>query len=386
MEGDNILESLKSEKYLNQDIINHLNNFEDNLDKELQKIDEQYDNEIECLELMEEKNIELLENIHREYSEEKEQEQKKHINKKFKTNKFKVLDSKLIMSTIPNLKKIEGHDAQLIYTINIEEILLSDKKLLRIENLDIFQKLKELHLQRNYIETIEGLIYNINLQVLNLNNNYIKKISGIKQLINLKILNLGDNIITTLDLEEIPEGVVYLYLFDNLFFDKLDIFKYRFECIRKFKGLERLDGLTISEKERRLLTDVKDIEKNLMVQRQLDYLKKYYTGLKVDRRFALNDYMGSLEHIGTDGMAYEGLKSDINNLKQKSKDRTKSFIDLSDERMDSLKRNLEEISSKIKENSMLDNAKLDNFKEKLRKAFKLNEENITPADDFLKDL
>jgi hypothetical protein len=391
-ENRDFLESIIDDrhKYLNQDIINHLNTIDDDINKELQKIDDQYDNEIESFELMEAKNIELLENIHREFDEEKEGalevEKKNLITEGLKSNKFRTLDSKLIMTMIPGLKNIHDHDDKLLHTINVGEIILSDKKIIKIENLDIYQKLKELYLQRNYIERIQGLTYNINLQVLNLGGNYIKKIENINHLTELKILNLGDNVIDTFDINELPEGLIYLYLFDNIFFDKLDLLTYRSTCIKKLSNLQRLDGLDIAAKEKTLLLNVKNIEKNLMAQRQLDYVTKFYTDLRYDRRGVLNDHMVNLDGASIeDSLAYEGLKSDIDILKQKSKDRTKSFVDLSDERMDSLKRRLEDLRNKIKENSdIFDNSKFDGIKDKLRKAFKLDVD-IT-SDDFLKDL
>jgi hypothetical protein len=388
-EKDNFYESLTDGRvlYLNKDIMEHINNIENTIDKELQEIDDHFDNEIDNINMIEDKNIELLENIHREFKEESEKEEHDLITKKLKSNKYKILDAKLIMSMIPEISKIEDYDAQLTAVINIKEAFLNDKKILRIENLDVFQNLKEIYLQRNYIEKIEGLTFNTNLEILNLNNNYVKKIENLQHLKKLKILSLGDNIIETFCAKELPENLIYLYLFDNLFFDKICVLEYRQQCLKKLSSVIRLDGLDVSEKERHMLTDVKNIENNLMVQKQLDYIKIFYREIKVQRKNALSGYLNDIQHEPIDqSFIYEGLKEDLKLLKEKSCVRTTKFKDQSVERMDSLKTRLNDLREKMKENiDIFDTLKLGSIKEKLKKAFKIDEDNFK-EDDFFQNI
>jgi hypothetical protein len=372
---------------LNADVIQHLNNIDDDLNKELEKIDQQYDKEIETIEMMEEKNIEMLENIHREFEEQKESEYNTLITEKLKSNKFRTLDSKLIMSAFPEIEKIENYDDQLTRVVNIEEAILNDKKILRMENLEIFQKLKELYLQRNFIEKIDGLTFNTNLQILNLNNNYLKKIQNINFLKNLKILSLADNLIDEFESDQLPENIVYLYLFDNIFFDKIDILEYRSKCIQRLNALERLDSLSITEKERNMLMDDEDLENNMIVQRTLQHVRTHYKDLKNERRVVLREFMGAMDNVNIENtVVHEGFSNEIEAYKQKSKERNKTFFDLSKERMSDIKTKLSDIRSKmVDSNEIFETNKIGDIKEKMRKAFKLDENNFN-ENDYLKDI
>jgi len=89
-----------------------------------------------------------------------------------------------------------------------------------------------------------------------------KQIQGIKHLSNLKIFDISENIISAFDIKEIPEGVEYLYLHYNPFFDELDLVKYRFDCINYFNNLVILDSKEVKDKEKLLFYGRKNYEKH----------------------------------------------------------------------------------------------------------------------------
>ena len=138
----------------------------------------------------------------------------------------------------------------------IELLLLNGKKIVNINELDTFVNLKELYLNQNYINEIKGLESLKNLQVLNLGFNNIKKIENISHLKNLNLLDLSNNLIEQFDYENIPkENMIYLYMYYNPFFKKLNIFEYRANIIINFIKIERIDKLQISDRERLLLIE-----------------------------------------------------------------------------------------------------------------------------------
>ena len=114
--------------------------------------------------------------------------------------------------------------------------------------------MKELYLNQNYISEIKGLDNLKNLQVLNLGYNNIKTIENISHLKNLNLLDLSNNLIDQFNLEQIPkDNMIYLYMYYNPFFKKINIFEYRSNIIINFLKIERIDKLQISDRERLLL-------------------------------------------------------------------------------------------------------------------------------------
>ena len=158
----------------------------------------------------------------------------------------------------------------------IELLLLNGKKIVNINELDIFVNLKELYLNQNYINEIKGLESLKNLQVLNLGFNNIKKIENISHLKNLNLLDLSNNLIAQFDHENIPkENMIYLYMYYNPFFKKLNIFEYRANIIINFIKIERIDKLQISDRERLLLIEKSNLKYENRLK-SLEYIKKHY--------------------------------------------------------------------------------------------------------------
>ena len=158
----------------------------------------------------------------------------------------------------------------------IELLLLNGKKIVNINELDTFVNLKELYLNQNYINEIKGLESLKNLQVLNLGFNNIKKIENISHLKNLNLLDLSNNLIEQFDYENIPkENMIYLYMYYNPFFKKLNIFEYRANIIINFIKIERIDKLQISDRERLLLIEKSNLKYENRLK-SLEYIKKHY--------------------------------------------------------------------------------------------------------------
>ena len=158
----------------------------------------------------------------------------------------------------------------------IELLLLNGKKIVNINELDTFVNLKELYLNQNYINEIKGLESLKNLQVLNLGFNNIKKIENISHLKNLNLLDLSNNLIDQFDYQNIPkENMIYLYMYYNPFFKKLNIFEYRANIIINFIKIERIDKLQISDRERLLLIEKSNLKYENRLK-SLEYIKKHY--------------------------------------------------------------------------------------------------------------
>ena len=158
----------------------------------------------------------------------------------------------------------------------IELLLLNGKKIVNINELDTFVNLKELYLNQNYINEIKGLESLKNLQVLNLEFNNIKKIENISHLKNLNLLDLSNNLIDQFNYENIPkENMIYLYMYYNPFFKKLNIFEYRANIIINFIKIERIDKLQISDRERLLLIEKSNLKYENRLK-SLEYIKKHY--------------------------------------------------------------------------------------------------------------
>ena len=158
----------------------------------------------------------------------------------------------------------------------IELLLLNGKKIVNINELDIFVNLKELYLNQNYINEIKGLESLKNLQVLNLGFNNIKKIENISHLKNLNLLDLSNNLIAQFNYENIPkENMIYLYMYYNPFFKNINIFEYRANIIINFIKIERIDKLQISDRERLLLIEKSNLKYENRLK-SLEYIKKHY--------------------------------------------------------------------------------------------------------------
>ncbi|KNA00509.1 hypothetical protein PVNG_01143 [Plasmodium vivax North Korean] len=76
---------------------------------------------------------------------------------------------------------------------------LENRKILLIQNIDLFRSLEELRLDNNLIEEIENLEGLSSLKILSLPNNKIREIKNLSQLANLSELNLHNNLIEQIE-------------------------------------------------------------------------------------------------------------------------------------------------------------------------------------------
>lgn len=160
-----------------------------------------------------------------------------------------------------------------IHTLNLSN--LRDKKIRYIENLQTLTNLEVLDLSNNLIEKIDGLKTLKKLKQLSLANNYIRSITNLEELSRLEILDLHQN-----QIEEIPvwlgkrlTSLKTVNLAQNQIasFDQIARLRtlyelrhvslqgnpidqheyYRLLIISYIPGLEQLDGITVSDEERR---------------------------------------------------------------------------------------------------------------------------------------
>ena len=196
----------------------------------------------------------------------------------------------------------------------IELLLLNGKKIVHINELNTFVNLKELYLNQNYINEIKGLENLQNLQVLNLGFNNIKKIENISHLKNLNLLDLSNNLIDKFDFEFIPkENMIYIYMYYNPFFKKINIFEYRANIIINFLKIERIDKLQISDRERLLLIEKSNLKYENRLK-SLEYIKKHYSNYNKNSQDIFNMFKNKID-------------SDIEKSLNKKKDK-KNDIDI----------------------------------------------------------
>ena len=217
-------------------------------------------------------------------------------------NKKIILDSIILYNTIStnygekniditHLSKSQQEKA----LSEIELLLLNGKKIVHINELDNFVNLKELYLNQNFITEIKGLDNLINLQVLNLSFNNIKKIENISHLNNLRIIDLSNNLLEEFEYELIPkENIIYLYMYYNPFFKKINFFEYRSIIIINFEKIERIDKLQINDRERLLLIDKSNLKYENRLK-SLEYIKKHYENYNKNSQDIFNMFKAKID-------------------------------------------------------------------------------------------
>jgi len=137
--------------------------------------------------------------------------------------------------------------------INLENLDLSNNLIEKIDGLKTLKKLKYLSLANNFISTIINLEELNRLENLDLHQNQIHSIPiwfG-KRLTSLKILNLANNQISSFDQITRLRG---LYQLRELYLQGNPIDQhehYRLLVISYVPNLQRLDGIDVSENERK---------------------------------------------------------------------------------------------------------------------------------------
>jgi internalin A len=120
------------------------------------------------------------------------------------------------------ITKIEGLDK----LVNISELYLDSNQITKIEGLDKLVNISELYLSKNQIAKIEGLDKLVNISKLYLDNNQLTKIEGLDKLVNISELHLSSNQLTKI------EGLDKLIKISNLQLD--------FNQITRIEGLDKL--------------------------------------------------------------------------------------------------------------------------------------------------
>ena len=239
-------------------------------------------------------------------------------------NKKIILDSIILYNTIStnygekniditHLSKSQQEKA----LSEIELLLLNGKKIVHINELDNFVNLKELYLNQNFITEIKGLDNLINLQVLNLSFNNIKKIENISHLNNLRIIDLSNNLLEEFEYELIPrENIIYLYMYYNPFFKKINFFEYRSIIIMNFEKIERIDKLQINDRERLLLIDKSNLKYENRLK-SLEYIKKHYENYNKNSQDIFNMFKAKIDSDVEKVLNKKGEKKEktiINNI------------------------------------------------------------------------
>lgn len=239
-------------------------------------------------------------------------------------NKKIILDSIILYNTIStnygekniditHLSKSQQEKA----LSEIELLLLNGKKIVHINELDNFVNLKELYLNQNFITEIKGLDNLINLQVLNLSFNNIKKIENISHLNNLRIIDLSNNLLEEFEYELIPkENIIYLYMYYNPFFKKINFFEYRSIIIINFEKIERIDKLQINDRERLLLIDKSNLKYENRLK-SLEYIKKHYENYNKNSQDIFNMFKAKIDSDVEKVLNKKGEKKEktiINNI------------------------------------------------------------------------
>ena len=239
-------------------------------------------------------------------------------------NKKIILDSIILYNTIStnygekniditHLSKSQQEKA----LSEIELLLLNGKKIVHINELDNFVNLKELYLNQNFITEIKGLDNLINLQVLNLSFNNITKIENISHLNNLRIIDLSNNLLEEFEYELIPkENIIYLYMYYNPFFKKINFFEYRSIIIINFEKIERIDKLQINDRERLLLIDKSNLKYENRLK-SLEYIKKHYENYNKNSQDIFNMFKAKIDSDVEKVLNKKGEKKEkmiINNI------------------------------------------------------------------------
>ena len=217
-------------------------------------------------------------------------------------NKKIILDSIILYNTISTNYGEKNLDISHLSKTQQEKalkeaeiLLLNGKKIVHINELDIFVNLKELYLNQNFIKEIKGLDNLKNLQVLNLSFNNIKKIENISHLSNLNIFDLSNNLLEEFEYKLIPkENLIYLYMYYNPFFKKTNFFEYRSNIIIYFEKIERIDKLEIKDRERLLLIDKSNLKYENRLK-SLDYIKKHYENYNKSNQEVFNMFKAKID-------------------------------------------------------------------------------------------
>ena len=157
----------------------------------------------------------------------------------------------------------------------------------------------------------------LNLQVLNLSFNNITKIENISHLNNLRIIDLSNNLLEEFEYELIPrKNMIYLYMYYNPFFKKINFFEYRSIIIINFEKIERIDKLQINDRERLLLIDKSNLKYENRLK-SLEYIKKHYENYNKNSQDIFNMFKAKIDSDVEKVLNKKGEKKEktiINNI------------------------------------------------------------------------
>ncbi|KAI4839535.1 hypothetical protein MKS88_002090 [Plasmodium brasilianum] len=156
--------------------------------------------------------------------------------KRIRTN---IINESILINEINKYNSAKGEDStdKLIHT---KILSLENRKILIIQNMNLFKSLEELHLDNNLIEELENLDELVNLKILSVSNNKIKEIKNLKNLKNLEELNLHNNRIKKIENLNNNKKLKILILSKNYIEDIENIIYLR--CLKELKFLNLEDN------------------------------------------------------------------------------------------------------------------------------------------------
>jgi len=181
----------------------------------------------------------------------------------------------------------------------LEELEISNSKVMQIEGLPPLKNLKKLDLHRNEITRISGLENFHNLEELNLERNQINRIGGLGNLKNLVSLKISVNKIEEIEELESLINLKHLHLWANKISEikglenltNLRILKLGSNPIKEIKGLDTLKNLEELSLSGTKITELKGLE-------NLDKLKK------LDLPYKSKELDKYVQVMGRDGRKY----------------------------------------------------------------------------------
>ncbi|CRG99513.1 leucine-rich repeat protein, putative [Plasmodium relictum] len=150
-----------------------------------------------------------------------------------------IINEKMIIEEIKKYNNVKRNNV-IDEFYHTKSLSLENKKILLIQNINLFKNLEELHLDNNLIEELENLNELVNLKILSISNNNIKEIKNLDNLKKLSELNLHNNKIKKIENLHNNKNLKILILSKNYIEDLENIFYLR--CLENLKFLNLIDN------------------------------------------------------------------------------------------------------------------------------------------------
>jgi hypothetical protein len=126
-------------------------------------------------------------------------------------------ESNQIIKDSIDSETLDEKDLKVKNILKLTHIHLDRENITEIDNLVEYlgSNVTHIYLQHNLIKKIENLEYFMNLKFLLLSHNQVTRIENLLSLINLKMLDLSFNLIESIDVKQLPKGLMFLDLREN---------------------------------------------------------------------------------------------------------------------------------------------------------------------------